>query len=349
MTVDGFVLLTPVLLLGVIALLRFVGCAALIQLDDIRYNPAATTPLVTLSASPEPSDVGMQVTLKAIVTPDSSYTGNQEPTGNVTFQEGSNNLGVQVLDNSGTATLATIIALPGPHLLTAVYQGDHYFNPNRGDVLHKVNSPATPPPAGITLGQPPQAKQQAGTPPIAVTLSGTKKGGLILVTVSWGSAGTVSISDGSNIYQSAGNGNWSGQQAQTFYAVNNVGGNLTITASGPGTSGPCSLCVSEYLNTAAALPVYSFASKASPSVGGALNVTVTPANVGDMIYAVAFAQNGNLTVGSGFTSETTRSLGTISLTVADELVAAPGTATVGITNGVSTSPWVILALAIKHG
>jgi hypothetical protein len=44
MTIDTFVLLTPVLLLGVIALLRFVGCATLLGVEDVSYAPPASTP-----------------------------------------------------------------------------------------------------------------------------------------------------------------------------------------------------------------------------------------------------------------------------------------------------------------
>jgi hypothetical protein len=200
------------------------------------------------------------------------------------------------------------------------------------------------------MAQPPQAKQQPGSPPISVTLTGTQTGSVVVVTVSWGLVGTISVSDGSNTYKSAGTGNWSGQQAQMFYAVNTAGGNLTITASGPGTTGPCSLCATEYLyaDQSPGQVIYGFASQASPTTGGALTVTVTSANASDLIYAVAFAQNGNLAVTAGFTKETSTRLGAISLLVADELVTSPGPGQVGITNGVSTSPWVILATAIKH-
>src|SRR5262245_13106357 len=40
--IDPFVLLTPVLLYAVVSLLRFIGCAGLLGLDDVAYDSGPT-------------------------------------------------------------------------------------------------------------------------------------------------------------------------------------------------------------------------------------------------------------------------------------------------------------------
>lgn len=323
--IDPFLLVTPILLLGIIALLGFLGCDRVLGLAPITVNPPQVFSIMPTSGSPLGGDT---VTISGASFVD---------TPSVTF--GNTGAMSVTLVNSSQLNAVTPQHSPGKVDVTVTNPDGKSSTLSSGFTFSQV-----------TLSQPPQAKQQPGNPPISVTLPGTQAGSLIVVTISWGLAGTISVSDGSNTYKSAGTGNWSGRQAQMFYAVNTAGGNLTITASGPGTTGPCSLCVTEYLNAdqSAAQVIYGFASKASPSTGGVVTVTVTSANTSDLIYAVAFAQNGNLAVTFGFTKETSTSLGSISLLVADELVTSPGPSQVGITNGVSTSPWVILATAIKH-
>jgi len=50
--IDPFVILAPVLLLAVVALLRFVGCAAILGLDDVQYTGAP-------AANPQPQPTGL--------------------------------------------------------------------------------------------------------------------------------------------------------------------------------------------------------------------------------------------------------------------------------------------------
>ncbi len=54
--VDPFVILAPVLLLAVVALLRFVGCAGILGLDDVKYVPVLGDLDITIS--PESAIVG---------------------------------------------------------------------------------------------------------------------------------------------------------------------------------------------------------------------------------------------------------------------------------------------------
>lgn len=62
--IDPFVLLAPLLLLPVFALVRFVGCAGLLGLDDVKYSPSAPA-LTSLSRTSAPAcaaDVTLTVT-----------------------------------------------------------------------------------------------------------------------------------------------------------------------------------------------------------------------------------------------------------------------------------------------
>ena len=52
--IDPFVILAAVLLLAVIALLRFVGCATLAGIEDISYAPTATAPPPTITGFDPP-------------------------------------------------------------------------------------------------------------------------------------------------------------------------------------------------------------------------------------------------------------------------------------------------------
>ncbi len=46
------------------------------------------------------------------------------PTGSVIFQDGATAIGNGVLDTNGVATFATTALTPGPHTITALYEGD---------------------------------------------------------------------------------------------------------------------------------------------------------------------------------------------------------------------------------
>ena len=75
-----------------------------------------------LSSSLNPSNYGQAVTLTATVTP----TGPYQPTGSVTFKNGSAELGVGTLNASGVATLTTAKIPVGANTLTATYNGNAF-------------------------------------------------------------------------------------------------------------------------------------------------------------------------------------------------------------------------------
>jgi autotransporter-associated beta strand protein len=83
----------------------------------------STTTVVTSSVNP--SVFGQPITFTATITPVPPFTGN--PTGTVTFMEGTAVLGMSTVTN-GVATFTTTTALSvGAHSITAVYSGDNSF------------------------------------------------------------------------------------------------------------------------------------------------------------------------------------------------------------------------------
>jgi hypothetical protein len=84
---------------------------------------------VTLSSSPNPSNVGQTVTLTAKVTISVTVPGQPTPTGKVVFNDGNTSIGSASLV-SGVATITTSTLSTGGHIITAVYSGDSHYNPN---------------------------------------------------------------------------------------------------------------------------------------------------------------------------------------------------------------------------
>ena len=80
-----------------------------------------------VSSSLDQAGSGQLVTFAAHVSPGS--TGSGTPTGNVTFVDGTTQLGTERL-SAGTATYSTAALSPGNHSITAVYNGDSTFAPS---------------------------------------------------------------------------------------------------------------------------------------------------------------------------------------------------------------------------
>jgi hypothetical protein len=108
-----------------------------------------TSTTTTLTSSPNPSCLGQPVTLTATVKP--VVPGNGTPTGTVAFLEGTMTIGTGVLVGSGpetaVATFTTSTLSLGPHILTAVYSGDFFYDGSTSNpVIQVVNACSTCPP-----------------------------------------------------------------------------------------------------------------------------------------------------------------------------------------------------------
>ena len=87
-------------------------------------NKADTTSSVTSNVNP--SIIGQNVTFTATVAGNPAVTCN--PTGTVTFKDGTTTLMAGVALSGGSATLSTSSLSAGGHSITAVYSGDGNFN-----------------------------------------------------------------------------------------------------------------------------------------------------------------------------------------------------------------------------
>lgn len=331
---DLFLILTPILLLGVIALFAFVGCNLIFRLDPTKEAIFANT----IQPSFGPAFGGTMVQIFG-----SNFTGVDK----VTFA-GVDAASFSVI--SDTEIDAVTPRVSGPQSASVVVtrstgpdaasnSNDLFFTYLAIGFVQTVSS------------------SQAGNPPISVTLNNTAQGNLLIAAVSYGgpAAGSVTVSDNlGNAFTLAGSGPWF-RQSRISYLPNIPGGNVTLTATGAGgASGPCSMCVSEYSGAdPSAAAVYGFSTKASPGTGTAgiepvQGVSVTLASGSDVAYIVVFAtQSTQFSAGAGFNLHPST---TASLLVEDSATSITGgaqtVATIDSTGG-SFVPWVLLAVGIK--
>jgi hypothetical protein len=97
--------------------------------------------LVTVAASPSPSVYGGNVTFTATVNPNGVLSN---PTGTVTFTDGSTTLGSAGITGSGpfTASFSTNLLTAGTHPITATFNGDNIFDVSVSAPLSFVVNPA---------------------------------------------------------------------------------------------------------------------------------------------------------------------------------------------------------------
>ena len=97
--------------------------------------------LVTVAASPSPSVYGGNVTFTATVNPNGVLSN---PTGTVTFTDGSTTLGSTSITGSGpfTASFSTNLLSAGTHPITATFNGDNIFDVSVSAPLSFVVNPA---------------------------------------------------------------------------------------------------------------------------------------------------------------------------------------------------------------
>ena len=152
-------------------------------LTQVVANASTTT---ALSGSPNPANVGQNVTFTATVTPTTSGV----PTGTVSFFDGSTQIGSTSL-SSGVATISTSSLAAGSHSVTAVYSGDDNYNGSTSGVLSEVVSSA-----GFTLSSAaltPTTIQPGGSAQWTITIN--PSGGLDPSTVGLSCAVTPVVSE----------------------------------------------------------------------------------------------------------------------------------------------------------
>jgi hypothetical protein len=204
---------------------------------------AATSVVVTSSAA---SPVfGQSLTLTAAVTVVAPGSGT--PTGNVTFFDGANQLGVGAL-NAGVATLSTSALSVAGHSITAVYAGDGSFTTGTSPVFPQAvgksgsqTSVASNPNPSV-FGQPATfTATVAAVAPGAGTRTGTVTfydGGVAFGTAAVSAGGTASLATAglaggvhaiSAVY--GGDGNFTGSTSSNWVHTVSPAGTATALAS----------------------------------------------------------------------------------------------------------------------
>jgi autotransporter-associated beta strand protein len=243
-------------------------------------NKAATTTTVTQATPASPSTFGQAVTFTATVT---SAVSGVEPTGTVTFQDGSTTLGSMSLVNAaGTATATFTTTTPltgGNHTITAVYVpgGDPDFQASTSTGFsYTVNAAATT--TAITQATPagpsPFGTAVTFTATVTPTLSGVEP------------TGTVAFKEGSTVLGTGTLGNSGGTATATFTTTATqltVGGHTIVAVYAPGSDpnyqASTSTSISYTIDKAGTTTTVTQAAPASPSTFGqavTFTVTVTP-------------------------------------------------------------------------
>jgi hypothetical protein len=118
-------------------------------LDAVGATPYGSTMSVLLNTggtfmkmtnTPNPSKQGQAVTF--VVSATGSLAGANTPTGSITFKDGSTVLKTVSL-HSGRVHYTTSTLSVGTHTITALYSGDHTYNPNQVSVTQVVKSAET--------------------------------------------------------------------------------------------------------------------------------------------------------------------------------------------------------------
>jgi hypothetical protein len=156
-------------------------------------NPVTTGQTLTLSATVEASGTTAPTAKGATVQ---AVQMTPQPTGTVSFGNGSKLLGTVTLDPSGVATLSTASLAPGTYSLTAEYSGSPSFLPSVSPAVSvTANAAAAAIVHGFILYAPgsaqSEAKQTSGTAlcKVAVPASGSQPGATVTYLSEDGSCG----------------------------------------------------------------------------------------------------------------------------------------------------------------
>lgn len=330
---DSFLIFTPILILGVVALFAFLGCNLVFGLSEtleaIEVNQIVPT------QGPASGGTSVQIFGTNFTGVDKVTFGGMDAASFNVVSDGE--IDAVTPQVSGTQSAQVIVTrTTGPDAVSS--SNDVFFNYLAIGFVQTASA------------------SQAGNPPISVNLNNTAQGNLLIAAVSYGgpAAGSVTVSDNlGNAFTLAGSGPWF-RQSRILYLPNIPGGNVTLTATGAGgATGPCSMCVSEYSGAdPSAAAIYGFSTKASPSTGTAgieaiQSIAETLSSGSDVAYVVVFAaQPAQFNANGAFNLHPST---TASLLIEDIATSFAGTQMVATidSTGASFVPWVALAVGIK--
>ncbi len=225
--------------------------------------PVLASTTTTVTATPNPSTQGANVTLTATVISATAGT----ITGTVTFYDGATTLGTGTLNGSGMATYSTTALAQGSHTITAQYSGDTVYGGSASPVVTQVVNAGTG--AATTTALTAQPNPTTVNSPVTLQVTVTSKtAGTI--------TGSVTFFDGST---NLGTRNLSSQGTALFTFAPTTQGSHSFTAVYGGDAnytGSTSPAAAVAVNpTGSAATTSLLKSSPNPSTVGA-TVTYTP-------------------------------------------------------------------------
>jgi hypothetical protein len=210
--------------------------------------PPVYTTQTTLVATPTTLFTSQTVRLTATVT------SSQAVTGFVTFVDGSNTLGSQVVDQNGVARLDTSLLAAGTHQITATYQG--------ATGSQEILAPSTSAAIAVTV------KSNKSTTALSASATSVTAGTVVTFTA------TVTSGAGSTF------------GAVTFYDGTSALGTTTLLSSGTTTFSTASLGVGTHSITAAFSANATFAASTSSPL--TVGVTAAAADAVPTVISISF-------------------------------------------------------------
>jgi Bacterial Ig-like domain (group 3) len=350
--IDGFVWLTPILLLLVAGVLtRFIGCTSFSG-EDAPPTPTPTpetaSTATTLTGAPNPSSVGDPVTFSVAV----AIVGGGSPSGGqVDMRDGATLLKTVPLDPTGKASVLQTFSTAGNHSIQAVYSGvAGTIIPSASSAWPQVVNPGAPPPP-VAFRQSAENSENLNSSSVTTLPFGANLGAGDLIAV-WiychrPAAQTVSsVTDtAGNTYQpaigpTAGVGTMAGFEQEIWYAKNiNPGANVKVTAAfSAAFNGEKGIAAFEYTGLDKADPM----DKTSAATGTLPDASVGPVTTtapGVVFAAAVFKTNGN--PGTGFTQRSALK-GNVA---EDKLTSGPITVRPTFTN--VAQDWIAQMVAFK--
>ena len=267
-------------------------------------NLAATT--VSVTASPNPSTLGQNVTFTASV----SGAAGGTPTGRITFKDGVVVLGQGTL-SGGTTSFATASLTVGTRSITALYAGDGQFSSSTSSALSQTVQKGGPS-VVVTSSPNPSVTGQIVAFHAAVSGTGDTPTGGVTIMDGASSLGTITLNSGAGDLSVALNGTGSSHSITGQY-----GGNASFNSA-------TSTAISQTVNAAAT--IVTLTPSANPSLAGnqvtfTATVSVTAPGQGTPLGSVTFL-DGSTAMGTAQLSGASASFSTSSLAVGTHSITA---------------------------
>ncbi len=281
--------------------------------------PSQNASVTVLTISPNPVVVGQALTLTAKVA-GVTGSGTGTPTGTVTFSEGSTQLGMATLDDTGTASVSSSNAFGlavGNYPITAMYSGDMTFAPSSTVVILLVENMGSLQVSNTVLTINPNPAGVGQT----ITFTARVAGGIGIIG---GATGTVTFYNGST---QLGTATLDATSTATITDSSLAAGTYSIIAvySGdakyqPSTSPPVTLVVSTLTPTTTTLT-----SSAPTGADFGTNVTFTATvqgGLGNPPTGTVTFLDGSMTLGTGTLTSGVATFSTTSLSVGTHTITA---------------------------